>query len=484
MSLICVSSSSIMTAFIPFILIISRAAAFTPPSSTSVLVPPRISINHHPKSSSTTFSKHHYAGSQIPFQHSNHNCLRALPLISQHDNLGNIACLTATASISQRLGKTTPIGKLLGPPVTAMAIAFILGSVGVLPSGGSGGAKILQLISIQLATPMLLLGVNIRECRQRCGPLLKSFILAAISTIVASLCAFPICSTSLVNALGSDGLKIASALMAKNVGGGLNYVAVCRSLNASPNAVAAGLCVDNIFALIYFPITSALAAGNPDIPSNTTQDESQEVSDDDTSIRTSDENSFTQNISAESVSATLTVAIAATWIGETIGGQSGGLPLATCLTIIFTVVCPRIAASLASSGEALGTALLYLFFATAGAPGLAIADSVKDAFLPISLFLSILYGIHGSILTLARKFMLWKSRRLNGAQFEDLESPLLPQRLLVASSAAIGGPATAAALAKANKWNSLVAPSLIVGNLGYAIATFCGIAFHTLFLKK
>jgi uncharacterized membrane protein len=36
-------------------------------------------------------------------------------------------------------------------------------------------------------------------------------------------------------------------------------------------------------------------------------------------------------------------------------------------------------------------------------------------------------------------------------------------------------------LAKANKWNSLVSPSLIVGNLGYALATFCGIGFHAFY---
>eukprot|EP01083_Nonionella_stella_P208266 755956_1 len=70
-----------------------------------------------------------------------------------------------------------------------------------------------------------------------------------------------------------DGLKIAAALMAKNVGGGLNYVSrlslvrrkceCSRSLDASANAVAAGLCADNICASIDFPITSALAAGRP-----------------------------------------------------------------------------------------------------------------------------------------------------------------------------------------------------------------------------
>ena len=261
--------------------------------------------------------------------------------------------------------------------------------------------------------------------------------------------------------------------MAKNVGGGLNYVAVCRSLDASANAIAAGLCVDNIFALIYFPVTSALAAGREDVSSDM-------IDGNDTKSPTDVDGD--NLITTEKVSAALTVGSLATWMGESIGGQSGALPLATCFTILFTMICPSVAASLSSSGEALGTSLLYLFFATAGAPGLAIADSVKAAFLPIGLFLSLLYGVHGSVLLLARKLMLWKRRRNSGGNvIESDDSALLPQRLLVASSAAIGGPATAAALASANKWNSLVAPSLIVGNLGYAIATFCGIGFHTFF---
>ena len=52
-------------------------------------------------------------------------------------------------------------------------------------------------------------------------------------------------------------------------------------------------------------------------------------------------------------------------------------------------------------------------------------------------------------------------------------------RLLVSSSAAIGGPATAVALATEAQWKSLMVPSLIIGNIGYAIATFCGLVFHS-----
>lgn len=382
-------------------------------------------------------------------------------IISVNDSWGNIAVLASIASISHRIGKTTRIGKLLGAPVTAMAIAFLLGSIGVLPGGGSPGAKIIQGLSIQLATPLLLLGVNIRECKKRSGPLLLSFLVASIATMLASVVAYPICSGPLHNALGLDGLKIASALMAKNVGGGVNYVAVCKALEVSPASVAAGLCVDNIFALLYFPISSALAANRPDVG-------------DCEGVSSSNEEEA-GNIDAEKLSATLTVALLVTWAGERIGGRSGALPLATSLTIIFTVMFPKISKLISGSGEVLGTSLLYIFFATAGAPGLSIADSARASFVPISIFLTLLYSIHGGVLFLALRIAsLRKSSLLKS-------SPWLPQRLLVASSAAIGGPATAAALAKSNDWNSLVAPSLIVGNLGYAIATFAGILFHALF---
>ena len=56
------------------------------------------------------------------------------PLFKQNDSWGNIAAICVTASISHGIGKATAVGRLLGPPVTAMAIAFLLGSIGVLPS--------------------------------------------------------------------------------------------------------------------------------------------------------------------------------------------------------------------------------------------------------------------------------------------------------------------------------------------------------------
>jgi len=237
--------------------------------------------------------------------------------------------------------------------------------------------------------------------------------------------------------------------------------AVCRSLGASPTAVAAGLCVDNIFALIYFPATSALGSGQRDLVERTKG----ELSDENLV-----ENKLDNSISVQNLSTVLCLSSALLWLGEKIGGKAGALPICTILTVVLASRAPRRwLRPLQPSADVIGTLCLYLFFSTAGAPGVAVADSVRASLLPLGVFLTILYSVHGLILTLFCK--------VAGKRFAAYRA----QRLLVASSAAIGGPATAVALAQASGWESLTVPSLLVGNAGYAIATFCGLAYHAIF---
>ena len=399
------------------------------------------------------------------------------PLIGATDTWGNIASLTGTASIAQIIGKTTTIGRLLGPPVTAMALTFVLASVGVLNPGGTAASKALQLLCLQLATPLILLGADLRDCIQQCGPLLPSFFVAAISTVIACLCGWFVIGPMMTQALGKDGIIIAAALMAKNIGGGINYIAVCRCLSASPTAIAAGLCVDNIFALLYFPATNALGAGRPDV----SDFESQSTDDDDVSLTTKsdDDNQQSDSISIQNVSFVLFLASALLWLGEKLGGVSGALPCCTILTVLVASKMPRKWLSpMQPSANVLGTCALYLFFATAGSPGIAVADSVKSSLIPISIFLSFLYVVHGSILVFLYQIL--------GKKDNDkirIAASFSAQRLLVSSSSAIGGPATSAALCQANGWKSLLVPSLIVGNIGYAVGTFCGLAYYSLLVK-
>jgi uncharacterized membrane protein len=421
----------------------------------------------YPVRSSTTCPRPQHALSKTS-RRSQQFRLQAIPspLIAAGDTWGNWAVLTGTASLAQSLGKTTAIGRLLGPPVTAMALTFALATVGILNPGGTGAARSLQVLSLQLATPLILLGADLRDAPRRCGPLLVSFGVAAMATLVACLVAWTLVGKSLQTALGGgDGLIIAAALMAKNIGGGLNYMAVCSSLQASPTAIAAGLCVDNIFALIYFPITSILASGRPDMVLTSEEDSSSTTGD-----GTNSEETPEAPVTVESISLVLSLSAALLWLGAKLGGSTGALPLCTLLTVVLASRAPSAWISpLRATAEKLGVVCLYLFFATAGAPGLAVADSVKASILPLGLFLSLLYSIHGLVLYTAHR--CWGRR----------SKAFAVQPLLCASSAAIGGPATAVALTQALDWKALAVPSLLVGNIGYAIATFAGLAYHAFF---
>ena len=153
-----------------------------------------------------------------------------------------------------------------------------------------------------------------------------------------------------------------------------------------------------------------------------------------------------------------------------------------------------------------------------------VAKSMKSAILPLSIFSMCLYTIHGMVLyssyklfgiqQFKKKNQIGKGkgkrygfefRRQKKKQQQDDKNKqkqrrgttssaskssssssswrdaFSPQRLLIASSSAIGGPATSVALARSVKWESLIVPALLVGNIGYAIATFIGIGFYYCF---
>jgi uncharacterized membrane protein len=46
----------------------------------------------------------------------------------------------------------------------------------------------------------------------------------------------------------------------------------------------------------------------------------------------------------------------------------------------------------------------------------------------------------------------------------------------MASAVCIGGPSSAAAIASAKGWRSLLIPGVLCGSLGYAIGSFIGVA--------
>lgn len=462
----------------------------------------------------------------------------ARALIAPGDSLELYTALLVCASLGAYAYKTA-VGRALSGPVCAMVCGALFATMGVLPAPGPHYAAI-QTATVSLATPALLFGADLRTVLRATGSLSVAFCVGSAAVAAAAFAAFTGLSGPMHGvgaAANGDGWKLAAALVAKNVGGGMNYVAVCDTLGVSPAAFSAGVAADNVFAVLYFPLTSflggpalepepssggdrlrlrresernprgsALGSVRGSFETQTSRTESA-VSDwcddfldgtrerpssdgpadwrdgdsrtanrgDEKKTETETETDETETISAVAGDASsvtvgsLILATAVTCGVLTVATRIappgfGVLPTATLITVLLaTATPPATSRFLKPSGDALGSCSLFVFFASAGAAG----GAVSRAFAHPALFayLFVLYVAHALVLFAVGKRILRLSTK----------------ELLVASSANVGGPATAGALAAGKNWTELVVPGMLVGNLGNAVGTFVGLGMAKAF---
>ena len=109
-----------------------------------------------------------------------------------------------------------------------------------------------------------------------------------------------------------------------------------------------------------------------------------------------------------------------------------------------------------SGSEAVGAALMQIFFASIGAS--ANIHLVMKAGPILFIFAGLILSIHLIFILVGGKLC-----RLN------------LEEIVIASNANMGGPTTAAAMASARGWDGLVVPGILCGTLGYSIATVVGV---------
>ena len=388
------------------------------------------------------------------------------------DSWSVFAILAASAIVGRGFG-TTAVGRALSAPVCAMVVTFVLTAAHVLPEATKAvtGA---QGLAVQLATPLLLLNADLRAVGQRATRMVPAFLLGTVGTCAGTVAGVALLQAPLTAVLGADALIAACALMAKNIGGGLNFVAVAAALRMSPLAFATALAVDNVMALVYFPLVAWLGRGLPDLPAADAAVSDATADGDAEPAPLAPMEARTDDGRQGAALAVGLVATAASRVLAAHSLQGFELPIASVLTVAAATLAPQWLGPLAPSASELGSTGLFIFFASAGWTGGSLGSAALLGAGPVLLgFLTILYAVHLAIIlglsALARQ-------ALPSMPFIQRCAHL--QLALVGSNANIGGPATASALASGNGWPSLVAPALLVGNAGYAIATPLALLMH------
>ena len=370
--------------------------------------------------------------------------------------------------------RRTQVGKALSANIVTMALALVVANLGLVPFT-SPVYSLINKSLVPLAVPLFLFDSDIRRIIADTGPLLFAFVVGAISTIIGTLVAFPLIP---LQSLGADqGWRVACALAARHIGGAINFVAVADTLNVGSSAVSAAIAADNVVVEIYFSLLFFLAKTGEDDAKQKNGSSTKVDTDaaaeiavvDPESVGDTSDESRTSDINLSSIGTSLTVASCLVTLGGVLSKWllpgTSSLPVISLLTVLGATFFPAFFGKLVNSGAAIGVLIMQMFFSVSGSAG-SISQVLKQA-PSLFLFSALQIGVHfGCLLLLGKAVFRLDSRDL-----------------FLASNANVGGPTTAAAMAKGKQWPRRVLPALLIGVLGYASATAIALALGPILVR-
>ena len=366
------------------------------------------------------------------------------------DTLAAFAVLSSCSAVASQLEQRTWLGKAASAPVLAMGVAACAQGAGLLAGGGTEAAiAVIWDALLPIAVALSLLTTDVLDVRPLSSGLV-SFTVATVATILGTAVAFALVGP----ALGPDASRLAACLCASYIGGSINFAAVASAVgfaSSGSQALCAAMAVDNIAMAVFLAVLLQLAR-MAEKPAHSMP------------VAITTPKGVTVTSLASALACALCCTVMARAVAARLGSPSWQLALVAGIAPATAALLARLPAgqrpSLAGAEQCAGALLLLLFAGLGAAVDVRAAASLG---LPTFAFIAVQLSVHlVVVLTFGRLLQL--PRHL----------------LLLASNAAVGGPATAAAMASATAWPGLVRPAILLGCVGYAVGTPIGVLMNHL----
>jgi uncharacterized membrane protein len=341
---------------------------------------------------------------------------------------------------------THPIGKKTSGVIWALGVSMLLSNTGIIPFSSPaydfvGGSL------VPLAIPLLLLKGDLRRIFRESGGVMISFCIASSATVAAAVIGFYLID------LGEMGPRVAGVYTGGWIGGAVNFLAVSQAVEMPPQEFSVAISASSVVSitalmiLIALPSIKLVTRFIPTTVGTATQE----------GIESGEKEA--PNLRLTHITGALALSFAICALADVVAQY---LNMTQYSILFITVITIAVANTFPTAMDKLegefdiGMMLMYLFFVAVGA-GTDAISFIASAF---HLFI---YGMLIILIHLALVLLGAKLLKIDLAE------------AIVASAAALVGPAVTAAIATSKGWNHLVTPGIMCGIFGYVIATFIGV---------